>query len=749
MPGLGLGITPFVRHGVIGGGIPFKSDALFWLDGTILADEFVDKSGNGKNFTITNNDIELLKGFPYKSRATISAPTGDAVLFAADINSFLYGVDADSPNAIPVCSFFQNIDYEDKIFTRHLSQLLDPDGNELVEPFIVDIVLYSSVLTGADLTNANSYYGVPVEVTSNVKWVAKDGNDTTGNGTKALPYLTIFKGYAETPVGGQLYVKTGDYSSATGGFAYWRVDKACTNSSLGNVKLNSSSDTNYVINGVGGGVGSQFDGFYINATTEKWACNLGAAIIVNRCKLSSGVTATARATATVTQAEYRNCVIGTAKVTDFSSAVKYNTCHITQDSGSANLFFTSSANPLTVLNSKVNVINAGSFVRPGHAADIIIKGNNISITNNIIGLYSQAAAPTSFDFSGNTITSAVDFTATSGVLEINTTVFTANNNTITLTNTGIDTPLFYGVDLTSIEMTNNLIKTSSTVDMPHVTLRTLSAVTTASAVIENNKSIAQGGSNYIYRLGDEATGSYDDRIEGISIKNNYIRNDGNAVNTTHGIFVGHNINADIRYNRVEGYKYHTVYKHSGGVVTNGSVSYNVSVGGHILIFGLEDAKRYNNTVYMNAAFDNTALSFSDNGGGDPDGCDGKNNLIEATVDNTYTLNSIQDVTGLESDYNLFYQVGGSALFRLDAVAKTFAEMQSAGFETNSLNDQDPLLDANYIPQSGSPAIEGGIALDAAYDDGLDSSTNWGGDSSLPSVVTKQQTGSWDIGAYVS
>ena len=61
------------------------------------------------------------KGFPYKSAATISAPVGDAVLIAADINNFLYDAGG-TPNEIAVVSLFQNIDYEDKLFCRHREQ---------------------------------------------------------------------------------------------------------------------------------------------------------------------------------------------------------------------------------------------------------------------------------------------------------------------------------------------------------------------------------------------------------------------------------------------------------------------------------------------------------------------------------------------------------------------------------------------------------------------------------------------------
>jgi hypothetical protein len=155
-------------------GIPFKSDALFWLDGTISGNEFVDKSGNGRNFTITNKDFDddWYKGFPYKSAATISAPVGDATLIAADVNNFLYD-SGGTPNEIPVVSLFQDIDYANKLFC----QIIEPIVNtlpletivngvinydiETYQGYVKDIVLYKNVKTGNDLTKCNNYYQVP------------------------------------------------------------------------------------------------------------------------------------------------------------------------------------------------------------------------------------------------------------------------------------------------------------------------------------------------------------------------------------------------------------------------------------------------------------------------------------------------------------------------------------------------------------------------------------------------------------
>ena len=92
MPGIGIGIGN--RLGFFSGGIPLQSSALVWLDGELDGNEFVDKSGNARNFTITNKDFTA-NYFPYKSAATISAPVGDATLIAADVNNFLYGPGAD------------------------------------------------------------------------------------------------------------------------------------------------------------------------------------------------------------------------------------------------------------------------------------------------------------------------------------------------------------------------------------------------------------------------------------------------------------------------------------------------------------------------------------------------------------------------------------------------------------------------------------------------------------------------------
>lgn len=195
----------------------WMGQSLFYMDGTIIDDGgtkyFEDKSANGRDFLITSYDFDVAwtTGFPYKSIATISAPAADAALIAADINNFLYDAGG-TPNQIPVVSLFQDIDYEHKIFCKHEVQVVDSDDIETYEPRVSRVFMASDVLTGATLTQAQTYFGVPSENTTTMAWVATTGNDSTGNGSKATPYKTLdkIKATAKTVV----YLRSGSYTTA-------------------------------------------------------------------------------------------------------------------------------------------------------------------------------------------------------------------------------------------------------------------------------------------------------------------------------------------------------------------------------------------------------------------------------------------------------------------------------------------------------------------------------------------------------
>ena len=192
---------------------PLIEDALFWLDGSIITvgeDKYFRDRLWTRNFLITGYDFESTwtKGMPYKTAATISAPAADAALIAADINNYLYASDG-TPNQIPVVSLFQDIDYEHKLFCRHRNQVVNGFGVETYEPRVIDIVLYNTVKSGADLTTCQEYFVVPVEDTTTSAWLSPSGNDSTGTGTKTAPYRSLAKIKDTTKA--TVYLKSGTY----------------------------------------------------------------------------------------------------------------------------------------------------------------------------------------------------------------------------------------------------------------------------------------------------------------------------------------------------------------------------------------------------------------------------------------------------------------------------------------------------------------------------------------------------------
>ena len=123
-------------------------------------------------------------------------------------------------------------------------------------------------------------------------------------------------------------------------------------------------------------------------------------------------------------------------------------------------------------------------------------------------------------------------------------------------------------------------------------------------------------------------------------------------------------------------------------------------------------------------------------------------LIEAGVSDDLQSSTI--------DYNIYYATTAEP-FKIGASTYTFLEWQALGHDANSIMLTEAQFNALFTDYAnndfslpvGSAAIGAGVALAAAYDDGLDESTDWGDSNTVPTVVTKQQTAPWDAGAYVS
>ena len=97
--------------------------------------------------------------------------------------------------------------------------------------------------------------------------------------------------------------------------------------------------------------------------------------------------------------------------------------------------------------------------------------------------------------------------------------------------------------------------------------------------------------------------------------------------------------------------------------------------------------------------------------------------------------------------NCYYQPNrtGSPIAHPDYA--NYAAWQAAGYDANSIQT-DPEL-TNYVPSTTSPTKGVAEDLGTDFETGLNSATDWGEGTSLPSVVKEDQGVDWNMGAYVS
>ena len=125
-----------------------------------------------------------------------------------------------------------------------------------------------------------------------------------------------------------------------------------------------------------------------------------------------------------------------------------------------------------------------------------------------------------------------------------------------------------------------------------------------------------------------------------------------------------------------------------------------------------------------------------------------NNIVKTTLPSgTYSDIYIEESGMIQYSNNNILYTSGLPVSKIGLNTYTlFSDWNNAGFDLNGYFNNITLN--NYIPDSNSISIENGYDLGISYNTGLDISTDWGSDTELPIVVTKQQGASWDIGAYI-
>jgi hypothetical protein len=698
-----------------------------YLDGSIIdvsgSKYFVDKKA-GNNVLINDYDFPTgwTKGFPYKSAATID----------------IFG-----QTGVPVVSLYQNFDYGNQYFTKHEAQILDINGVEIYQPRISEIVEYSEALTSDNLSSANSYFDVPSEVLTAL-WVTKTGNDTTGNGSKATPYLTINKAASIVSANGTIYVRSGVYTEMYSASYNLLVNVGGDYIATGLCTVKAGGSYARVVTIYGNNT-INFQGFIVDCESTKAygiSFELGTKT-VNRCKIvnettkccymSSGALLKNSILFTTPYLRYNVTLSGNfikSAGSNYSLATDYNATGVTFN------FYYNSINPVSCSGTSICYLDG--------SATFNIKFNTFDITN-------VPANPLFYFAASKTQTINIEF---------NYIFSSATHSSPTIwnqyaSNLGVSTIRNNIFEFTSIgDFANNCIiklqgKVSPIIDKnifkmaTHYSQVAVQILSTGSSCgspqITNNRFISYSDNAYVIQVGEEATSARDNMITPI-ITGNLILGEydfgGSASGSKHCIFVGFNVNPIISYNYVSGDHIGIVVKHLGGVYDSaliiGNLFENCDRG--ILVKGVNGAKLYNNTIVSNIAgsdgieTETTATETSN--------LVIKNNIIKTVSWCIKITNGAQ--VGLISDNNVL--VGNSFYYMTATI--TYSAWKALGFDSNS-TDNDPVL-INLIPTI--PIT--GIALGAAYDEGLDISTNWGSDTTLPNVVTKQQGANWDIGAYV-
>ena len=756
-----------------------EDDIVFCLM-QISGSNFID-GVNGWEFPINNMDFAVDEAtwtgdtsiFPFKTAATISPPADadiKALIIPYDVNNFWYAADG-TPNSIPVQAFFQNIDFANKCFCAHVEHTVNADLEELTPSGVKYITLYKAAKTVT--STYTDFFGADCALpTSNVLFVSKAGDDATGDGTFANPYLTIDKGLTTITNGHTLWILSGVYNEASPGYDYLRNSRAGVEVSAkcsGNVELQSANAT-YVLYTTNTkinlhGITLQGKSLYQSNPT-----------LYNRVRFKTGATMTNGVPATISNSTINgtwSCYgivnyIGNYSLNGVVTLNRggYVTAHYNKfktTTGNNNNGITYGTS-LTGSEFKYCYFDFDGSGKPFNIGNTAIKTNphvhTISrcIFRSYKGIYGKAA----------------DIAASSTYqLKVNYCSFYDKNES------GLITEAF-GINLTGLDAYH----TSHEIDhnyfySANVGLANAIVINPTGGVnavkLNYNRFFMDSTSGTAISFGEGTAGA----IDGTEIIGNYFRgclyNYPDAVQpSTHGLLANGGKNFVIKYNRFEYLPLGLVIKaNDGQAYTSGGAFYNVFFNNTADIYyrRVVDLVTANNTAY-NSTINKTRVMAVDYQGYDCDGHAIKNNIFQSNAVGSTKLVVATDLwaraepplssgTPISFDNNIWSYASEATKFMWDLDPGvdnwTYDEAVTAGYIVNGELATPVFTDAangDLTLQAGSPGLGDGTDLGVDLDDGLDVTTDWNTDETdddpdnYPTIVTKQQGASWDKGAYV-
>ncbi len=271
---------------------------------------------------------------------------------------------------------------------------------------------------------------------------------------------------------------------------------------------------------------------------------------------------------------------------------------------------------------------------------------------------------------------------------------------------------------------------------------------------KNNSITSVNRYGYMLCAGDELPGNYNNNLAGEVITGNKFTWRGSDMTSiTHGLFTGHNINAVIKYNYLDGVPMGIIRK-SGNNMSNtaGGIAYNIVKGGAVgvVVKGMSNVKIYNNTLYTDRTTAQTKRPLvhiytnTDNGGYSVSHGTKIFNNIFYTKHQTYciTIGDRESLTGFECDYNVYWCESGTPVFNVHGTLKTFAQWQAMGYDIHSVVVNPGFIDfVNFIP---AKRPDYGKDLGTEWKDGLSVNARWG----TVNPATTSQNGTWQVGSVI-
>lgn len=275
----------------------------------------------------------------------------------------------------------------------------------------------------------------------------------------------------------------------------------------------------------------------------------------------------------------------------------------------------------------------------------------------------------------------------------------------------------------------------------------------------NNAITSINKQGYLLQAGDESPGSTNNNLNGQIVTGNKLIWNGPIADSiiTHGLFVGYNINALVKYNYLDKVPYGIIFKSGTDAgknmqFTSGGCAYNICKNGKFAVRmkGINGVKIYNNTFYNADSSGKWLILITQN----------SDRVIPSPSTGTKIFNNIFYSTtrfpmiriekgcreGFECDYNVYWcsaNSGGEPIFNVDGVTKTWAEWRALGFDAHSILI-DPKF-TNTTDLTPTTRLNFGINLGVEWQTGLSTSATW---VVGKAPATTDQNGTWQVGARV-